>query len=73
MPSSDAVVIVHAGVGRHREAIIQPLRHLCERAAHGGRLTGCASGDPTAAVVEAIRILEESPYTNAGAGRLFNA
>lgn len=71
MPSPDAIVIVHAGVGRRSELSAREVSELCERAAHGGRLVGCATGDPTAAVVEAIRILEESPYTNAGTGQLF--
>ncbi|XP_022654585.1 threonine aspartase 1-like isoform X2 [Varroa jacobsoni] len=72
MPSPDAIVIVHAGVGRRSELSAREVSELCERAAHGGRLVGCATGDPTAAVVEAIRILEESPYTNAGTGANVN-
>ncbi|OQR77544.1 threonine aspartase 1-like [Tropilaelaps mercedesae] len=72
MSFSDVVVIAHAGVGRRSTHSIRAVCKLCEKAAHRGRQVAYSTRDPTVAVVEAVRTLEESPLTNAGIGSNVN-
>ncbi|KAJ1646161.1 taspase, threonine aspartase, 1, partial [Dispira simplex] len=66
------VIAVHAGAGFHSVANENSYRRICQRACEEARSVLEADGDCTQAVVKAIKILEDSEFTNAGYGSNLN-
>jgi L-asparaginase / beta-aspartyl-peptidase len=68
----DPVIVVHGGAGRIAPEHVEAARAGVRAAAEAGRAILLGGGDAVAAVVAAVRLLEDDPTFNAGLGACFN-
>ncbi|HWB73385.1 MAG TPA: isoaspartyl peptidase/L-asparaginase [Nannocystaceae bacterium] len=68
----DPVIVVHGGAGRVAPEHVEAAQAGVRAAAEAGRAVLLAGGDAIAAVIAAVRVLEDEPNFNAGRGACFN-
>jgi beta-aspartyl-peptidase (threonine type) len=68
----EPVIVVHGGAGRVAPEHEGPARDGVRAAAEAGRAVLLAGGDAIAAVIAAVRLLEDDATFNAGRGACFN-
>lgn len=68
----EPVIVVHGGAGRVAPEHVLAAEAGVRAAAEAGRAVLVAGGDAIAAVVAAVRVLEDDPTFNAGRGACFN-
>lgn len=71
-PKRKSFVAVHVGAGYHSVMKEAQFKLACSNACEAGMKVLREGGDPMQACVEAVKVLEDDPVTNAGTGSSLN-